>query len=112
VIENQLGKGDHDHLGKLITYLTDIEARVAIWNVSDPRPEHITAINWLHQSPDTDYFLLKRESVRICEPLPAPLMTLIVEPSEEVREAGAARKPITERHTLYRRSGPDFSATP
>lgn len=30
IIENQFGKSDHDHLGKLITYLTTIEAKTAI----------------------------------------------------------------------------------
>ena len=45
VIENQLEKSDHDHLGKLITYLTALEARTAIWIVSEPRPEHVRAIS-------------------------------------------------------------------
>jgi hypothetical protein len=27
IIEDQLGKSDHDHLGKLITYLTGMSAR-------------------------------------------------------------------------------------
>lgn len=31
IIENQFGKSDHDHLGKLITYLTAIDAKAAIW---------------------------------------------------------------------------------
>ena len=44
IIENQLEKSNHDHLGKLITYLTGMEAKSAIWIVSDPRPEHVKAI--------------------------------------------------------------------
>ena len=40
VIENQLGPSDHNHLGQLITYLTNIEAKTAIWVVSQPRPVH------------------------------------------------------------------------
>jgi RecB family endonuclease NucS len=41
IIENQLEKSNHDHLGKLITYLAAVEAKAAIWLVSDPRPEHV-----------------------------------------------------------------------
>jgi RecB family endonuclease NucS len=48
VIENQLARSDHEHLGKLITYVTMMEARAGIWIVSDPRPEHVRAITWLN----------------------------------------------------------------
>jgi hypothetical protein len=37
VVENQMEKSDHDHLGKVITYLTAIDAKAAIWIVADPR---------------------------------------------------------------------------
>ena len=45
-----IGKSNHDHLGKLITYSSALEARVAVWIVSEPRPEHTKAITWLNES--------------------------------------------------------------
>jgi len=100
IIENQLEKSNHDHLGKVITYLSAIEAKKAIWIVSDPRPEHIKAISWLNESTDAEFYLIKVEGIKIADSLPAPLLTLIVGPSQEVKEAGEKKKEYAERHHL------------
>lgn len=100
VIENQFKRSNHDHLGKLITYLTVIGARAAIWIVEDPRPEHISAISWLNESSSASFYLIKLEAFRIGDSPPAPLLTLIVGPSEEIREAGKEKKERTERYSL------------
>ena len=82
IIENQLERSNHDHLGKLITYLTAIGAKAAIWIVSDPRPEHISAISWLNESSSASFYLIKIEDpVPIRTSLPEPLLTVIVDPS-------------------------------
>lgn len=103
IIENQLERSNHDHLGKLITYLTQIDAKAAIWIVSDPRPEHISAISWLNESSSASFYLLKIEAVRIENSLPAPLLTLIVGSSEESQEVDDTKKELKERHILRRR---------
>jgi hypothetical protein len=103
VIENQLEKSNHDHLGKLITYLTALEAKTAVWIVSDPRPEHVRAITWLNESSAASFYLLKMEAVRIGDSEPAPLLTLIVGPSEEGREVGETKQHLHERHKLRHR---------
>ena len=103
VIENQYKRSNHDHLGKLITYLTAIGAKAAIWIVEDPRPEHISAISWLNESSSASFYLLKLEAVRIENSLPAPLLTLIVGSSEESQEVGETKKELTERYILRRR---------
>lgn len=102
IIENQLEKSNHDHLGKLITYLVAIGARTAIWIVANPRPEHISAISWLNETSAADFYLLKVEAIQIGESQPAPLLTLIVGPSEESREAGTTKKELAERYGLRR----------
>ena len=100
IIENQLERSNHSHLGQLITYLAQIGARAAIWIVADPRPEHVSAISWLNESSPASFYLLKLEAVRIGESLPAPLLTLIVGSSETSQSVGETRRELTERHGL------------
>jgi hypothetical protein len=103
VIENQLDKSDHDHLGKVITYAASLGARTAVWIVSEPRPEHVSAVTWLNESRLASFYLLKLEAIRIGESEPAPLLTLITGPSEEARELGETKKDIAERYLIRRK---------
>lgn len=103
VIENQLEKSNHDHLGKLVTYTAFMEARAAVWIVADPRPEHVRAISWLNEGAGADFYLLKIEGIRIGDSVPAPLLTLIVGPSAEGREVGEVKKERAERYSVRRR---------
>lgn len=100
VIENQLERSNHDHLGKLVTYLASFDAKTAIWIVADPRPEHVTAVSWLNEASEGSFYLVKVESIRIGDSPPAPLLTLIVGPSEESRNVGQTKKERAERHTM------------
>lgn len=102
VIENQLEPSDHDHLGKLFTYVAALEAKAAIRIVSRPRPEHVKAVTWLNETTETPFYLLKVEAVKIGESDPAPLLTLIVGPSPEARAAGETRQELSERHRIRR----------
>ncbi|PCJ61507.1 MAG: hypothetical protein COA65_00670 [Rhodospirillaceae bacterium] len=103
IIENQLEKSNHDHLGKLITYLTAMQARTAIWIVSEPRPEHVAAIVWLNESSSADFYLLKIEAIRIGDSAPAPLLTVIVGPSEEGKSVGRRKQESGERYDIRHR---------
>jgi len=103
VIENQLGKSDHDHLGKLITYVAAYDAKAAVWIVANPRPEHVSAVAWLNESLSASFYLVKVEAIRIGDSDPAPLLTLIVGPSEESREVGEEKKELAVRHILRRK---------
>lgn len=100
VIENQLEKSNHDHLGKVITYLTSMMARGAIWIVSEPRQEHVNAMAWLNEASSADFYLVKVEAVRIGDSPAAPLLTLIVGPSAEAKEAGRAKQEMAERYDI------------
>ena len=100
VVENQLERSNHDHLGKVLTYLVAFDARTAVWIVSDPRPEHVAAIAWLNESSSAEFFLLKLEAIQIGDSQPAPLLTKIVGPSEEARRVGRTKQELAGRHAV------------
>lgn len=103
IIENQLEKSNHDHLGKLITYLAAVEARAAVWIVSEPRAEHVSAISWLNDSSSAHFYLVKVEAVRIGASPPAPLLTLIVGPSEQAEEVARTKREFNDRYEIRSR---------
>ena len=99
VIENQLERTDHDHLGKLITYLSNLDAKTAIWITSDPRPEHVRAIEYLNEvSPeDTKFYLVQIKAFKIGGSDPAPYFNVVAGPSNEVKSRGKIIKQFAEK---------------
>ena len=102
IVENQLEATDHDHLGKLLTYLTNLDAKAAIWISSAPRPEHIRAIQWLNETTPDDiaFYLVRLAAYRIAGSDAAPLFTVIVGPSAESKSFGKQKKELAERHVV------------
>jgi len=103
IIENQLERTDHTHLGQIITYLTNLEANTAIWIASDPTEEHTKAIDWLNETTpdDISFYLIKLEAIRIGESSSAaPLFTIIKRPTQEKKQLGAEKKEYAQRHIL------------
>ena len=101
VIENQFGDSNHDHLGKIITYRTAFDAKLAIWIVEKARQEHVDAVNWLNET-DTgcDFFLLELKLIRIGASSLGPLFTVKSAPATALRERGNIRRAETRRHEL------------
>lgn len=81
VIENQLTKTDHDHLGKILTYAAHHEASAAIWIAAEARPEHVRAVQWLNDKSELTAWLFVVEAVAVSATEVAPLLRRIVGPS-------------------------------
>ena len=99
IIENQYGQTNHDHLGKIITYRTAFNAKIAIWIVEEARKEHIDACNWLNETDSgCSFYLVRVEVIQIGDSAPAPLFTIEAAPSAESIAIGKIRKEQSERH--------------
>lgn len=83
VIENQLGKTDHDHLGKLITYASGLKARSLVWVAESFTDEHRQAIDWLNENKGESAacYALQIEVWCIGDSLPAPQFRIISSPN-------------------------------
>ena len=84
LIENQLEPTNHDHLGKIITYASGLDASVVVWIVETAREEHASAIEWLnkHTSDELAFFLVEIHAYTIGDSLPAPYFKIIEQPND------------------------------
>ena len=82
VIENQLGRSDHDHLGKLLTYAAGLQATTVIWIATAFENEHLSTLAWLNHNMNNPvrYFGVKLELKPIDNSKCLPIFTLVAEP--------------------------------
>ena len=88
VIENQLEKTDHKHLGQIITYASSMEADIMIWICAKATEEHRQAIEWLNNHTDEDilFFVCEIELYSIGDSDLAPKFNVVVKPNEWAKE--------------------------
>lgn len=94
LIENQLEPTNHDHLGKIITYASGLDAAVVVWIVASARDEHASAIEWLNKHTDDEisFFLVEVHAYKIGDSDPAPQFKIIEQPNDFVKIVKAVSK--------------------
>ena len=95
LIENQLEKTDHSHLGQLLTYAAGLNAVTIVWIAERFTEEHRAALDWLNERTDEkiNLFGLEIELWRIGDSPIAPKFNIISQPngwSKTVQQAAAA----------------------
>lgn len=67
IIENQLERTNHTHLGQLLTYAAGRDGGVVIWVSPEIRPEHRNALEWLNEATrgNLDFFGVELEVLQI-----------------------------------------------
>jgi Domain of unknown function (DUF4268) len=105
IVENQLEATDHSHLGQVLLYAAGTGAGTIVWISPQFRAEHRQALNWLNENTGDDFhfFGVEVTAIRVDDSLPAPMLSLAVQPSEwqkRVREKTIASG-ITGKAKFY-----------
>lgn len=93
LIENQLEKTDHKHLGQLLTYATGLKAVTIIWIASEFNDEHRATLDWLNEITDENYnfFGLIVELYKIGDSKIAPSFKLVSKPNNWSKRVSSAK---------------------
>lgn len=93
VLENQLAKTDHDHLGKSIAYAAVLGARTVIWVAPNFTDEHRKAFDWLNDNTtdELSFYAVQVELWSIDSSLPAVRFNVVSRPAEIIRQAAASK---------------------
>jgi hypothetical protein len=98
LVENQLEKTDHSHLGQLLTYAAGLEAVTIVWIAKRFTDEHRAALDWLNNVTDESirFFGLEVELWRIGKSPPAPKFNVVSSPNDWTRTVTEARHAIEQ----------------
>lgn len=87
IIENQLEKTNHTHLGQIIAYAAGVGAKKVIWVAESFRPEHAAAFEFLNENTtdELSFFAVEVELWRIGDSPLAPKFEVVVKPNDWVK---------------------------
>lgn len=108
LIENQIERTDHTHLGQLLTYASGLKAVTIVWIARRFTDEHRAALDWLNEITDSrfNFFGLEIELWRIGDSPIAPKFNIVSQPNDwsKTVAAGASQveNTLTESRLLQR----------
>ena len=99
LIENQLTRTDHKHLGQICTYAAGLNAKTIIWIAESIAEEHREAVDWLNSisNDDVEFYAVGVKAMRIGDSSPAPLFELSAQPALFSRAARRDMKQQSEK---------------
>ena len=88
VIENQLERTDHTHLGQILVYAGGQDARTVVWVAPYFRDEHRGAIDWLNRwtPEEIAFFGVEVSAIKIGDSLPAPVFRPVAFPNDWTKQ--------------------------
>ncbi len=101
LVENQLERTDHTHLGQLLTYATGLQAVTIVWIAQRFTEEHRATLDWLNEITDDrfNFFGLETELWRIGTSPLAPKFNVVCKPNDWSKTVAAGATQV-ERESL------------
>ncbi len=106
LIENQLERTDHSHLGQLLTYASGLEAVTIVWIAARFTEEHRSTLDWLNRITDETFrfFGLEVELWRIGDSPAAPRFNVVSKPNNWNKLVTQAARAIDDAELTGTRS--------
>jgi len=103
LIENQLERTDHTHLGQLLTYAAGLEAVTIVWIAERFTEEHRATLDWLNERTDEkiNFFGLEVELWRIGDSPVAPKFNMVCKPNDWTRSIQKAAEGNLSEHKQF-----------
>jgi len=107
LIENQLERTDHSHLGQLLTYASGLEAVTIVWIAARFTEEHRSTLDWLNRITDDSFqfFGLEVELWRIGSSPAAPKFNIVSKPNDWSQSVAQAARSIDDAELSETRVG-------
>jgi hypothetical protein len=100
LIENQLERTDHTHLGQLLTYAAGLNAVTIVWIAAKMTEEHRATLDWLNEITESqfNFFGLEIELWRIGDSPVAPKFNMVCKPNDWVKTVTEATARIESKN--------------
>jgi hypothetical protein len=98
LIENQLERTDHTHLGQLLTYASGLDAVTIVWIAARFTEEHRSTLDWLNKITNESFrfFGLEVELWKIGTSAAAPKFNVVSKPNEWSASVAQAARAIDD----------------
>ena len=98
LVENQLERTDHNHLGQLLTYASGLQAVTIVWIAARFTEEHRSTLDWLNRITDHSFhfFGLEVELWKIEDSPAAPKFNIISKPNDWSRSVVQAARVLDD----------------
>lgn len=101
LVENQIERTDHSHLGQALTYAAGLDAVTIVWVAGKFADEHRACLDWLNRSTreGINFFGIEVELWRIGSSPYAPKLKVVSQPNSWTKQVATASESLADTAT-------------